>query len=218
MLKLVIAAGLGVAIGVLATLSITSQGWLVASIRHNWTWQSGLEWMTAIATAAAFVAAAFNLYWMNLQWREAQKQTRFALGEEEPTLDVVEHQKHKTILVIRMVNWNRRAIFIRDIVVSSKEKPAEMDEQVAIWKAENKKGEIANTLPVQINGWENRSDNPHFAHIDLLLLRRVMGSEQGWESDLAVPFPPDATITLKVQMLGNVHRIFELTAKAFPDG
>ncbi|MBE1208133.1 hypothetical protein [Aminobacter carboxidus] len=175
------------------------------------------EWASTIVGTLAVLFGGATLIYLYRQNEEQKKQTSFVLGDDDPSLDVIEHLKEKDTLVIRIVNWNRRAVFVREIVVSTKSKPANMEDQVAFFSAENEKGEIeSNSLPLQIKGWEDRQQRPGFARIDLLLLRQKAGTEAGWMADKAVPFPPDAVVTVTVQMLGNVHRIFEIEADAFP--
>ncbi|RWD71635.1 hypothetical protein [Mesorhizobium sp.] len=216
MLKRLACLVIGIGIGIAATLIVTSQAWVVASLKYNLTWEGGREWVGALSGWAAFVAAAASLPYLIGQWHEAKKQTRFAIGDEDPTLDVIEHLKDKNTLVIRIVNWNRRAIFVKDIAAVSKTKPENMTDQAVIWDAENEDGDIDTKLPIPIKGWEDRAARPGFTSLDLLLIRRAVGSEEDWTSDKAIPFPQDASITVTIQMLGNVHRLFELTARAFP--
>lgn len=175
------------------------------------------EWVSALSGWAAFLAAAASIPYLIGQWQEARKQTRFAIGDEDPTLDVVEHLREKNTLVIRFVNWNRRAIFVKHIFVSSAKKPSDMDEYVAVVQVETKDGNQETGFPLQIDGWEDRNNRPNFARIDLQLLRKIEGSEPGTETDEVREFPIDSRITVEIQMLGNVHRMFPLTARAFPD-
>lgn len=216
MLKRLACLLIGIVIGAVVMLAITSRTWLIASLKYNLTWEGGREWVSALSGWAAFAAAMASLPYLIGQWREAQKQTSFTIGDEDPTLDVIEHLKDKNRLVIRIVNWNRRAVFVKNLAVVTNSKPTNMADQVAIWNAENEKGDIDETLPIQIKGWENRAERPSFASLDLLLIRRAAGSEGEWEKDNAVPFPQDASIAATIQMLGNVHRLFDLTASAFP--
>lgn len=217
MWRLVIGIAIGITIGALATLAITSQGWLTASIRHNLNWDDGREWVSALSGWAAFIAAVASLPYLIGQWQEARKQTRFAIGDEDPSLDVIEHQEDKNMLVIRVVNWNRRTIFVKDIVTSTKVRPPVMNSQTAIWNVRTEDGEVRNAFPVQVNGWEDRGKRPSFARFDLLLLRERQGSEPESLTDESIPFPRGAKITAKIQMLGNVHRVFDLEADAFPE-
>ncbi|WP_155256412.1 hypothetical protein [Mesorhizobium loti] len=207
---------IGVAIGVAVTLAITSQTWLIASLEYNLTWDRGRDWVGALSGWAAFVAAAASLPYLIGQWREAKKQTRFVIGDEDPTLDVIEHLKDKNTLVIRIVNWNRRTIFVKDIAVASKTKPSNMTDQAVVWDAKNEDGDVDAKLPIQIKGWEDRAARPGFASLDILLIRQAAGSEENWTADSVVPFPQDASIVATIQLLGNVHRLLELTANAFP--
>jgi len=204
------------AIGVAVTLAVTCQTWLIESLKYNLTWDRGREWVGALSGWAAFAAAIASLPYLIGQWREAKKQTRFVIGDEDPTLDVVEHLREKDRLVIRIVNWNRRAVFVKDIAVATETKPGDMEDQTVIWQAENEKGPTDTNFPIQIRGWENRAERPSFASLDLLLIRRVAGSAENWRKDDIVPFPQDAKVVATIQMLGNVHRVFDLTASAFP--
>lgn len=216
MLKTTVIGAICFAVGIFVTLSITSQSWLVASLRHNFTWNNSREWFGALSGWAAFAAAVVSIKYLIGQWQEARKQTRFVIGDDDPTLDVIEHLQEKKRLVIRIVNWNRRAIFIKDIVTSTRTTPADMNQASAIIEARNVDGEIDQGFPIQINGWEDRSARPHYVRIDLLLLQKTVDKETGIQTDESIEFPLDATISVKIQMLGNVHRIFEIEASAFP--
>ncbi|MEI9417579.1 hypothetical protein [Mesorhizobium sp. Cs1321R2N1] len=175
------------------------------------------QWIGASSGWAAVIAAAASLPYLVGQWQEARRQTRFTIGDDDPTLDVVEHLKEENRLVVRIVNWNRRAVFVTGISAATTTNPEHMDAYIGIWKVETADGEIEGAeFPIQINGWEDRGARPGYARIDLLLLRKVAGSEQGWDAEEKVPFPRDAKISAKMRMLGNVHRIFELEADAFP--
>lgn len=176
------------------------------------------EWIGALSGWFAVIAAAASLPYLVGQWQEARRQTRFTIGDEDPTLDVIEHLKEENRLVVRIVNWNRRAVFVTGISATTKTRPEHMDANIGIWQVETIDGVVegAELLPIQINGWEDRASRPRFARIDLLLLRKVAGSEPGWDAEEKVPFPRDAKISAKIRMLGNVHRIFELVADAFP--
>jgi hypothetical protein len=217
MIKIGVGIFIGLVIGVVITLAVTSQSWLVASWRHNTSWEALQDWAGALSGWAAFAAAVLSLPYLIGQYREAQKQTRFTIGDDEPTLDVVQHMREQNRLVIRIVNWNRRAIFVRAINTATKLKPIDMAESIAIASVETSTGGSDRSMPIQIDGWEDRSARPHFARVDLLLLRRFEGTEPGWEADEVRPFPTDAVITVEVQKLGNVHSVYPISARAFPD-
>ncbi|MER9495863.1 hypothetical protein NKI86_29160 [Mesorhizobium sp. M0320] len=175
------------------------------------------EWIGALSGWAAFAAAAASVPYLIRQWQEARKQTSFIIGDDDPTLDVVEHLEEEDRLVVRIVNWNRRAVFVTGISASTKAQPEPMDSDIGIWRIQTTDGVAEKGgFPIQIDGWEHRGERPRFARIDLFLLRRMPGSEPGWEKDERVPFPRDAKITAEMLMLGNVHRVFELEADAFP--
>ena len=176
------------------------------------------EWIGASSGWAAVVAATASLPYLVGQWQEARRQTKFTIGDEDPTLDVIEHLKEENRLVVRIVNWNRRAVFVTGISATTKTRPEHIDANIGIWQVETIDGVVegAELLPIQIDGWEDRGARPRFARIDLLLLRKVAGSEPGWDAEEKVPFPRDAKISAKIRMLGNVRRIFELDAEAFP--
>lgn len=175
------------------------------------------EWIGALSGWAAFAAAAASVPYLIRQWQEARKQTSFTIGDDEPTLDVVEHLQEENRLVVRIVNWNRRAVFVTGIYATTKTRPQHMEDDIGIWQVQTAESEDrSGRLPIQIKGWEHRGDRPGFARIDLFLLRKLPGEGQGWQRDQSVPFPRDAKITTKMLMLGNVHRVFELEADAFP--
>lgn len=201
---------IGLGLGVIATVWVESRPWLRESVRE----QLGRDWIGALSGWFAFLAAAFSLPFLVGQWREARKQTRFAIGDEEPTLDVIEHTREGDILVVRIVNWNRRAVFVNEVEIT----PTADGVEGAVWNVEGRNGEIGTGFPLQLAGWEDRGGPPQFARIDLVLRRRIQGSEPGAWTDEIVDIPRNATVTAKLRMLGNVHRVFSLDARAFPDG
>jgi hypothetical protein len=211
--RLPIAFALGFLIGVCVALTITSSAWLTQSLIYNLSWDRGREWFGALSGWAA-AAGALVAAWLTVP--HLKRQADFIWGDAPPTLDVIEHLAEKNTLVVRLVNWNRRAIFIEDIVVSTKASPKNLDEQAAIWQIEDENGERDGGFPVQVKGWEDRNKRPSYVRVDLILLKEIPGTEDGWTTDERTPFPVDAIITAKVRMLGNVHRIFEIRAEAFP--
>ncbi|RWO94199.1 MAG: hypothetical protein EOQ98_31865 [Mesorhizobium sp.] len=211
--RLTIAFTLGFLIGGFVVLAITSSTWLTQSLTYNLTWDRGREWFGALSGWAA-AAGALVAAWLTVP--HLKRQADFIWGDALPTLDVIEHLADDNTLVVRLVNWNRRAIFIEDIVASTKSRPKNLNEQVAIWQIEDESGERSGGFPIQIKGWEDRNKRPSFARVDLILVKEIPGTKDGWTTDERVPFPKDATITAKVRMLGNVHRNFELQAEAFP--
>lgn len=215
MRALLIAAGF--VAGVLLMTIVDHQPWLLASLKHNFAWDNVREWTGALSGWAAVAAAGISLPYLIGQWKEARRQTRFVVGDEEPTLDVIEHLEEEDRLVVRIVNWNRRAVFVWDIVSSTYFKPADMSEYTYVDRVKTQDGETSTEFPIQINGWEDRSKGPCFARIDLLLLSKGDRAEPDPENDEVREFPKDATIWATMQMLGNVHRTFDMSAQAFPD-
>ncbi|AZO22679.1 hypothetical protein EJ070_19765 [Mesorhizobium sp. M1E.F.Ca.ET.045.02.1.1] len=212
-LRLTIAFTLGFLIGGFVVLAVISSTWLTQALAYNFSWDRGREWFGALSRWAA-AAGALVAAWLTVP--HLKRQADFIWGDAPPTLDVIEHLAEDNTLVVRLVNWNRRAIFLEDIYASTKKRPKNLDEQVAIWQIADENGARDGGFPVQIDGWEDRDKRPSFVRVDLILLKQIPGTEDGWTTDGRIPFPSDATITAKVRMLGNVHRNFELQADAFP--
>ena len=67
MWKLAIVLAIGILIGALATLTVTSQTWLTESIRTNRNWKDARDWLGALSGWAGFVAALISLPFLAAQ-------------------------------------------------------------------------------------------------------------------------------------------------------
>ncbi len=73
------------------------------------------EWVGAMSGWAAAAAAALTIGVLVRQVQAQQAQTDFTLGDAEPTFDAVQHVRSDSKVVIRIVNWNRRSLVLREI-------------------------------------------------------------------------------------------------------
>ncbi|MEP9386477.1 hypothetical protein [Mesorhizobium sp. KR9-304] len=155
------AAAGGAIFGGLIVLTITSQDWLVASIRHNATWETARDWIGALSGWAAFFAAAASLPYLVGQWLEAKRQTAFIVGDADPDFLVYRNrQKRETYLTVR--NWNRRRVMVGTIVILGKagieiDNVVDRQNSSKSWKsmkAADESGEF------KIDGWTDRNREP----------------------------------------------------------
>lgn len=86
---------------------------------QGWDWCGGncyfRDWLEATSGWAGFVAAGMAVALTRRQISQQQKQTDFILGDAPPTMDVTPDLDDPTEMVVRIVNWNRRAIFIKSV-------------------------------------------------------------------------------------------------------
>lgn len=75
------------------------------------------EWVGALSGWAATIAAALTIVFLHRQNAEQKKQTDFLLGDALPTIDVALDLDDPELLVTRIVNWNRRGLFIHELTV-----------------------------------------------------------------------------------------------------
>lgn len=163
--------------------SCTVQGWLSAT--------SG--WFGLIA---ALIAVA-------LTWRQIaqqQKQTDFLLGDADPTIDVVPDINDPGEIVVRIVNWNRRAVFIRTIGLNVGNATAAME--LKLDGAEVPMHKVR--WPLYIRGWENRNGGgPHTFQM------KISASDN---NELIRDWPRNAAVHADIQMLDATHRLERLSA------
>ena len=73
------------------------------------------EWFGSAAGYLAVLVATFTVYPLYRQIAEQKKQTEFAVGDANPTLDVMIDRNDKEAIHVRVVNWNCRSILIEGI-------------------------------------------------------------------------------------------------------
>lgn len=151
----------GAIFGGLAVLTITSKDWLVASIRHNATWEIARDWIGALSGWAAFFAAAASLPYLVGQWLEAKRQTAFIVGDCDPDFIIYRNrQRGETYLTVR--NWNRRRVMVGKIAILGMagieiENVVDRQNSSKSWKSMKAAGESGE---FKVDGWIDRNSKP----------------------------------------------------------
>lgn len=179
------------------------------------TGESGLactrEWLSATGGHVATVFAAFTIYFLyqqvaeqKKQVAEQKKQTEFQLGDAEPTLDVIVHQEDDRQLVVRIVNWNRRALIVNKLTLTGGEGWAFAWEVFVSSRPEDVYGQSLNFQPpLVLDGWEDRQARPTFARIKIGAFLDQAGVD-------VMPQWPSTKVEADARLLGDVHRQIEL--------
>ncbi|MGN7734395.1 hypothetical protein [Ensifer sp. 22564] len=161
-------------------------------------------WLSATSGWAGFIAAgiAVALTWRQLS--QQQKQTDFMLGDAPPTMDVTPDLDDPTEMVVRIVNWNRRAIFIKSVRLNVGNAMGVME-----FKLDGNELSLAQVKwPFPLRGWEDRNNTgPH-------ALQMKISASDGKE--LIRAWPENARVAVDIQMLDTKHRMQRLTASVHP--
>ncbi|MBS9720193.1 hypothetical protein JYU29_05765 [Tianweitania sp. BSSL-BM11] len=195
--------------GFLATLCF----WLFtdfALANADWCAEAGKhcvrEWVGALsgwaAAIGALIAAAVTLPALQIQAREAQRQTSFLLGDAEPTFDVMEDESEEWAFAARVINWNRRAMLIHSITIIA---GPDLYMTVSSIKAGEDRDIIFGGMmigqmpffdtPVRVSGWTDRNQPPHERKIVVCAT-----------SDLTEPLGrTQITLQLDYTVVGEVH-------------
>jgi hypothetical protein len=163
------------------------------------------DWIGAlsgwVAAIGALLAAAWTLPHLKQQADEARRQSDYLLGDALPTMDAVEHLKDSEQLVVRVDNWNRRSILLRKVDILG------MNVRVAVFEVEVDGAKFNTDIsavlhpPVPVQGWLDRSAEPHFATI------RVVASKAGDPKGKLLPeWDAKAQIAVTLQLIGPRHR------------
>lgn len=144
------------------------------------------DWIFGLSGWAAAGAAAVTIGSLYKQANAQQKQTDFQLGDADPTIDAVQHTEFKKRAVLRIRNWNRRSMIIREVRLLHREAIS------VIYVAFDKKGleregmlqhksnwasDFSETMrftpAIMLEGWVRRDQEPP------LLKLRVTAKKQG---------------------------------------
>ncbi len=87
---------------------------------QGWVWCSSdacniQGWLGALSGWFGGFAAFATIIFIIRQLREQRRQTDFSVGDALPTMDALEHLEDSSELVVRIVNWNRRGIVVRNL-------------------------------------------------------------------------------------------------------
>lgn len=176
MLKTIFIGAICFAVGIIVTLSITSQPWLVTSLRHNFTWDNSREWFGALSGWAAALAAAFSIIYLMRQTKHAATQTDFVTGDTSPSATMFDpretHEDEAFANRLEIINWNRHPILINRISLVG---PAEVNLNAT--EVEDHEPVRKNQLTAELQrgrmlipGWKDRSKAPTFAEFNLSIL------------------------------------------------
>lgn len=121
------------------------------------------EWVGALSGWAATLAAALTIVFLYRQNAEQKKQTDFLLGDAFPTIDVALDLDDPELIVARIVNWNRRGIFIHKLTLDGIGD--------AVWDIFEIKinGQVLKSGDKRrfIRGWEDRSRGPEVIQLKI---------------------------------------------------
>lgn len=177
----------------------------------GWDWCgencSFRDWLEATSGWIGASIAASAAIPLVLQLRAQQLQTAFTIGDAPPTMDAIEHLKDSSELVVRIVNWNRRAIIIRFLDVENEDTIILPNKLTIDGKLHPTDLIDIGIRPFAIPGWENRSERPSHAEIRLAAYKadgEKLSFQRNWRD---IP-----RITATIQILGDSHRVKLLKA------
>ncbi|TBB27312.1 hypothetical protein ELH48_09185 [Rhizobium ruizarguesonis] len=127
-------------------------------------------WLSATSGWAGFAAASVTAFFIFGQMKEARTQTRFALGDAVPTVQMAENVKEPQIVQIRIVNWNRRQLILDRIEVLNPLNATisaitfSYDRKAVPWSRPDPDNLLIKPA-VSLQGWENRGLQPPYLKI-----------------------------------------------------
>lgn len=155
------------------------------------------EWFGAWSGYLAALAAGITLLALYDQIREQRKQTEFMVGDALPTMDIVQDLDDPEVLVIRLVNWNRRGVVAKNIELHG------IAGGKTFFFEHKKNGEKIHHNRIYLRGWENRAEAPHS------LQTRIVCEV---DNELINEWPTDTEVTMTIQIIDVTHRIIDLRA------
>lgn len=179
---------------------------------QGWKWCNPTEcnvqtWLGSLSGWFGGLVAFITILFIMRQLREQRRQTDFTIGDAMPTLDAIEHLQDKAELVVRIVNWNRRAIVVRNIQVDDPTTTVMLNKLTINGKEKPVATISFSPQPFVVPGWENRSGAPFHAELRLAAIIEVdnnLNLSKSWH-DLP-------RIVVDVQMLGDAHKAIVLKA------
>ncbi|ULJ73617.1 hypothetical protein [Rhizobium gallicum] len=163
-------------------------------------------WVGALSGWAALGGGLLTVVVMRGQLAEQKRQTDFQLGDAPATVDILPHRKDDALVVVRVVNWNRRTLLVHEL---------EMESDVGdfgVFKIKSGDGvEVRNngidtcfSPPLVIEGWENRQSTPRSIRISLAAVGDDARLVKDWRTTIK--------LNAKVTLLGEQHDAFSLRA------
>ncbi|WP_163877767.1 hypothetical protein [Rhizobium laguerreae] len=98
-------------VGLVVEISRLPEGWQSSMCRNDGC--TVQQWVSATSGWAGFVAAMIGAYFVFHQLAEQRKQTSFALGDGEPTFEILRRGRSERSAIFRITNWNRRTVVLR---------------------------------------------------------------------------------------------------------
>ncbi|WP_416066078.1 hypothetical protein ACK9YZ_06925 [Rhizobium sp. ZK1] len=175
---------------------------------QGWDWCGSncnvRDWLEGTSGWAGFLAAVIAVALTTRQIRQQQKQTDFMLGDAPPTMDVTPDLDDPTEMVVRIVNWNRRSIFIKSIQLNVGNAMGVME-----LKLDGREVGLAQMRwPFPLRGWEDRNNSgPH-------ALQMKISAADG--DKIINDWPKNAEVVVSMQMLDTRHRTQSLRASVHP--
>lgn len=141
-------------------------------------------WMSASSGWVAALAAFITLRVLYSQADAAHVQTEFMVGNARPTIDAVQHASRPKFVVLRLRNWNRRSMIVREIRLAGAETVTFMHLNVdkRYLKRQgidhpnglrfySSKPSIPFNPALLVEGWVNRNDAPMMLKLGLAASR-----------------------------------------------
>jgi hypothetical protein len=152
-------------------------------------------WLSALSGWFAFGAALHTFKYFRNQISEQKRQTDFIIGNDDPTLDSIQHLEDSEEVILRIVNWNRRGVLIHDMDFLGR------DLVTGIMKVKiNGRKDIMARMPIFLRGWEKRnSEGPETAQFTLSAHEKDVAS-------LLKEWPLGQQVFADIQILGEKHR------------
>lgn len=210
---IMLAIAIGVAIAImLSDIATVKAGWCDArpACFRNWIgvlsgWAAGAG--AVLAALATIPYLKQQVEQATKQVQEAKQQTDHMLGEGPPMFDVVEHLGEPGELVAKLVNWNRRSIFIQGISFSAPEIAAKLIEiEVNGEKIEREYVEGRFSPPIPVPGWIDRTRPPSIATI------QVVGTDCGNREQIDIWDENDQLcVAIKFVGEGNAQKVLGST-------
>lgn len=163
------------------------------------------QWIGALSGWIAAAAAILAIGPLLGQLREQRRQTRFVLGDAEPTVDI--ERRAPLSLRVRIVNWNRRMLDIR--AVKFRTPAGDISARNVLRRTETMGYQpyMANFFGLKVHGWEDRAERPPFNELAIEL-----------EDVTEVMFNGPLTVLISGELIGDGLQPFESITYVRPWG
>ena len=189
--------------------------WLLDFALIRTEWCNGSEavcfrdWLGALSGWVAAIGALFAT-WLTVrklreQISEQKRQTDFMLGDASPTMDSIVDIKNPKQVVLRIVNWNRRAFQVHEIETHD-------IGAALIMKSAKMNGKNYTSQFTIINGWENKNIAPDNFHFKISIVEKTKNKGYAEMED----FPKGTRITVRGILFSESHQPLELTCYLHP--